>query len=374
MGAFVWSKKYPGVGHRKNTRGQKVFYITYYEGGKRRMERVGSEAEGYTLALAHQIRAERIRADRHGDVLPAARRRRAAVTLGDVLERWLETSATKRSAHDDAQRVRDHVPAALAGRPAARVTPDDLHRLASDLREKGLAEATVRHVLVCVRTAWNRAAEARLVTGPNPAAQALKRMRPPQNRRLRYLTAEEYRALLEALEPYRVSLQLTVAGWNTGARFGELARLRWSDVDRDHGLLTFRDTKTGEPRRVPMNAELRDLFAGMEPGPGEALVWPTRTGRVLTDPPATWRRVVDRLFNGGVTDPRQRVSFHTLRHSFISHLVMRGVPLPVIQSLTGHKTLAMLQRYTHLAPDARWAAVEVLAGKTGSQNRPGLKD
>lgn len=115
--------------------------------------------------------------------------------------------------------------------------------------------------------------------------------------------------------------------------------------------------RTPDGRRV-MEAKPRGL--------PEVLVWSTRSGRTYRDPPMTLRRAMERLFNRGVEDGRQRVSFHTLRHSFISHLVMRGVPLPVIQSLTGHKTLEMLQRYTHLAPDARWAAVESLAG----ENRP----
>ncbi len=334
------------------------------------MERVGSETEGYSLQLANRIRQERIQQARHGEILPA---RRGGLTVEELLDAWLQHS-TKRSRKDDAQRIADHLQPALGDVPAARLRPDDCLDLYRSLREGGLSDATARHCLVILRTAWNRGLERGLVTGANPASMALKQLgRPAPNRRLRYLTEEEFERLLEAVEHSRAAWDLAVVGWHTGARFGELAALRWSDVDLGHGYLTFRDTKAGDPRRVPMNVAVRRVLEAKPRGLPEVLVWSTRSGRPYRDPPMTLRRAMDRLFNREVEDRRQRVSFHTLRHSFISHLVMRGVPLPVIQSLTGHKTLEMLQRYTHLAPDARWAAVESLAGENRRTESPRIE-
>lgn len=363
MGEWSWSKKFVGVGARKNSAGKKTFYIRYRMlDGRRVMERVGSEVEGYTLQLAYRIRQRRIQEARHGDLLP---RQPQSFTVGELLDAWTEYSR-KRSRRDDEQRIAQHIRPELGATRARELRPDDCLRLYRRLREEGRSDATARHCLVILRTAWNRGAERGLVTGMNPASLALRQLgRPEPNRRLRYMSLEEYQALLEAVAHSRASWELCVVGWNTGARFGELARLRWADVDLAHRYLTFRETKTGEPRRVPINREVLAVFDAKPRGLPEVLVWPTRTGRVYTDPPSTLRRAMDRLFNAGVEDRRQRVSFHTLRHSFISHLVMRGVPLPVIQSLTGHKTLDMLQRYTHLAPDARWSAVEGLVVAPG---------
>jgi site-specific recombinase XerD len=69
---------------------------------------------------------------------------------------------------------------------------------------------------------------------------------------------------------------------------------------------------------------------------------------------------VDDLFNKGVDDPRQRVFFHTLRHTYASWMVMEGVDLYTLKELLGHKDLTMTQRYAHLAPDTLRGAVNVL--------------
>ncbi len=67
-------------------------------------------------------------------------------------------------------------------------------------------------------------------------------------------------------------------------------------------------------------------------------------------------------FNSGVTDPRQRVCFHTLRHTFASWLAIQGEPLLAINELLGHKTLVMTMMYAHLMPDQKRRAVERLVG------------
>jgi len=59
-----------------------------------------------------------------------------------------------------------------------------------------------------------------------------------------------------------------------------------------------------------------------------------------------------------VQDPRMKVCFHTLRHTFGSWLVMAGVPIYTVKELMGHKTLAMTERYAHLAAEAQRQAVK----------------
>jgi site-specific recombinase XerD len=56
----------------------------------------------------------------------------------------------------------------------------------------------------------------------------------------------------------------------------------------------------------------------------------------------------------------RRIGWHALRHTFASHLVMRGVPLKAVQELMGHATIEMTMRYAHLSPDVRRSAVQML--------------
>ena len=82
-------------------------------------------------------------------------------------------------------------------------------------------------------------------------------------------------------------------------------------------------------------------------------------------------RVVAALgFNNGVTDPRQKVVFHTLRHTFASWLVEQSVDLYSVKELMGHSTLAMTERYSHLSPDKLRRAVKTLeAGMDAAKAR-----
>jgi site-specific recombinase XerD len=82
------------------------------------------------------------------------------------------------------------------------------------------------------------------------------------------------------------------------------------------------------------------------------LVFPSRTGEKITEVSRTFDRVVVALgFNSGVTDLRHKIVFHTLRHTYASWLVMSGVDLYTVQRLMGHSTIAMTERYSHLAPN-----------------------
>lgn len=65
-------------------------------------------------------------------------------------------------------------------------------------------------------------------------------------------------------------------------------------------------------------------------------------------------------FNTGVTDPRRRVVFHTLRHTYASWLVQAGVDLYVVRDLLGHSSIKMTERYSHLAPERLKGAVDML--------------
>jgi integrase len=76
--------------------------------------------------------------------------------------------------------------------------------------------------------------------------------------------------------------------------------------------------------------------------------------------------------NEGVTDARQKVVFHTLRHTFASWLVMRGVPLYDVAKLMGHNTIVMTQRYGHLAPDRLMASAAGLSGILDKKTATGL--
>jgi site-specific recombinase XerD len=143
---------------------------------------------------------------------------------------------------------------------------------------------------------------------------------------------------------------------NTGLRLSELYGLSWDNVNAPRRVLTIPRSKNGETRHVPLNrAALAALTALRNRGDATGPVICNLQGEPLAGPrywfePAV-RRAKIRAF-----------SWHCLRHTFASRLVMAGVDLRTVQELLGHKSIAMTVRYSHLSPTHTLAAVERLAG------------
>jgi len=148
----------------------------------------------------------------------------------------------------------------------------------------------------------------------------------------------------------------------TGMRRGEIVNLRWEHIDLANGVIHVLQTKSGEPREIPIAPKLRALLDSMRKGDG---------GRVF----ALSTRVINTRFSmalklAGITNFR----FHDLRHTFASHFIMRTNDLPATQKLLGHHSPRMTLRYAHLSKghlkvgiqlfDAGWSHIWATDTKT----------
>lgn len=157
---------------------------------------------------------------------------------------------------------------------------------------------------------------------------------------------------------------LILLGLRTGLRQGELLELRWDDIDLAKGLLRVRRSvwygnvttpKNGKTREVPLSDETRAMLRPLSSRFTGELVFPGKGGAHLTI--GQCRKPLWRVCRRAGL---RRVGWHVLRHTFASHLVMRGVPLKAVQELMGHATIEMTMRYAHLSPDVRRDAVALL--------------
>jgi integrase len=157
------------------------------------------------------------------------------------------------------------------------------------------------------------------------------------------LTTAEIRKYSEST--YRVAL----LSMHTGMRFGEIAGLLWQHVKVNQGYILVLDPKNTEGRTVYMNDAVKELFAAMEPGKPNSLVFPSNRGTKMTSVSNTFTRAVETLgLNEGITDRRMKVVFHTLRHSCASWLANSGVDMQEVGKVLGHKSLTMTMRYSHI--------------------------
>jgi integrase len=164
--------------------------------------------------------------------------------------------------------------------------------------------------------------------------------------RIRYLTLAESKRLINACD--REFRALVQAALFTGARYGELARLRAQDFNSDAGTVFIEKSKSGKARHVILTDEGRALFRDLTIGkPGDALIL-TRTGGQPWGESNQLYRMAQAVKRAKIVPT---VTFHGLRHSYASLSVMNGLPLQVLAQNLGHVDTRMCEaHYAHLAP------------------------
>jgi integrase len=163
-------------------------------------------------------------------------------------------------------------------------------------------------------------------------------------------------------------LALVLFGGDAGLRRGEIAALEWEDVDLWNEVLTVRRTvyqgevtlpKGGRARKLPMTKRLVAVLRAIKPKDKEKA-----QGRVLRRPDGrqhtetSINEVMPRITKAAGLEVSRKV--HILRHTFCSHLAMRGASPISIKELAGHTDLATTQRYMHLSPAMKDSAIRLL--------------
>lgn len=190
------------------------------------------------------------------------------------------------------------------------------------------------------------------------------------NKRLRYLSLSEADLLLSSLrEETQLWHDITLFDLQTGLRANEIFSLKRCHVHFRDKILYVMDPKNKTNRSVPLNAVATEILQCYLPERQEDLFF-TNNGIPISEAGTPFRRVVKKCgFNAGITDRRNRVVFHTLRHTFASWLVQNGTPLMVVGDILGHKSITMTQRYAHLAPSQALKAVHNLPTLAGDGKR-----
>ena len=196
---------------------------------------------------------------------------------------------------------------------------------------------------------------------------------PERGCRVVYLDHEHEQAVVAALpETFRPYFVVAV---HTGLRWSEQMRLRWQDVDLLGGFITVRTSKNYTGRTVPVNSLARSAFVEQgsrrrRPDDPEEHVFDPRPVQPAFVAKPVERAVAMLKMAGKDTTMMVGFTWHGCRHTFASRLVMASVNLMTIKELGGWKTLAMVQRYAHLAPHHLHAAVERLVPGVGQGAGP----
>jgi integrase len=236
----------------------------------------------------------------------------------------------------------------------------DVARLKAALAH--LSPKTVNNVLVTLNTLLKAAVKWGVIEHVPCSIELLKTAQTS----VAFYEPSDYERLVEAARRCDPRIELAVLlGGDAGLRCGEMIALEQSDVDLKRGLLHVRRSeweghltlpKGGRERQVVMTKRLAKALAANRHLRGDRVLWrddgyPKVTQVLL----AKWMRRAQRLAGLRVTG-----GIHILRHTFCSRLAMLGAPTKAIQELAGHQNLTTTQRYMHLSPAAKSAAIELL--------------
>jgi integrase len=234
-------------------------------------------------------------------------------------------------------------------RPAAEITPQQINEW---LTKHCRTPATANRYRAFISLAYRLGMENGKADS-NPAR--LVRLRAENNARLRFLSREEYKKLLDIFKRDNPDqIPAFVVSVYTGMRWGEQYSLTWAQVDLKRKVVRLTTTKNGSARNVPLNSVTLDALLGQRtivPHEAEDMVFP----RPGPSSDCRWW-FAPALVEAKIAD----YTWHNNRHTFCSWLALAGVSIKEIQVLAGHKTITMAARYAHLSPEATASASERL--------------
>ena len=224
-------------------------------------------------------------------------------------------------------------------------------------KEEGAANRTVNSEIVVVRMMFRLAVQWGYVA-KNPT-DGISKLKIQQKIAPRFLSEKESKKLLSSADEFLYPIFFTFL--NTGMRKSELENLEWADIDLGRRKIKIRAkdewTPKTDEREIPINEGVyRVLLKQKERADGSKYVFPDENGcKIFKN--RLRRRFMTLTKHCGFGDVTK---VHSLRHTFASHLVMKGVDLTTIKQLLGHSDIETTMIYSHLTQDHVDRAVEKL--------------
>jgi len=248
------------------------------------------------------------------------------------------------------------------------ITSIHFENLKTNLLGKDRSPRTLQQCFAIFDKVWNHAKKYDLVNVDSPT-KAVVRPR-VENNCTRFYTHDEAGLLLKKLKKRsRQVHDMTLFSLHTGVRAGEIFSLTWGVVNFENHSALIRDSK-GKMRHAFLTDTTYDMLKKKYNGQAPSdLLFTNLKGQKLKSIGHTFIRTVrDLKFNDGVTDRRDKATFHTCRHTFASWHVQNGTDLYTVKELLGHSTIQLTERYSHLRPDGLKKAAQMFDEKVIKTN------
>jgi site-specific recombinase XerD len=381
-----YKTQYPGVRYRVHSSRKyngnldRYFFIRYRVNGVQKEEGIGWANEGWNATKASVVLSDLKKAHLTGkgpqtlkekrrfeqekrDAEVAEKKRKAREEMPfDVYfaEKYLPEAQNNKT-YDSWRRENNlykyWIKPVIGKMPFKNIRPFHMERIKKNMADAGKADRSIQYALAVIRQVFNHAIYNEMFTGKNPATKVKKPK--VDNERERFLTRNEADILLDKLKIKSQQVHdIALLSLHCGLRASEIFKLTWGDINIDAKIITVRG-KGGKTRPAFMTDKIKTLLINLPPGEPNELVFKDRNGKKIMRISNVYYRTVKEIgFNNGIKDRRHRVCFHTLRHTYASWMVQNGEDLYTVKELMGHSTMAMTERYSHLAKHNLESAVK----------------
>lgn len=342
---------------------RKSWWIDFGSSGKRYRKR--SPENSRDGAIAHEIwlRQRLARGETIEGVIEPEQKHR---TFREFSELWFEDYVKPNNKYSE-QLAKKWVLASslipfFGNMPVAQISAHDIERYKAQQVNQGFTNKTIRNRLTILNKCLATAYEWLRLDGAPPKIKWPKCLTPD----IDYLSPEECELLLSHADGVMYEMILTAL--RTGMRQGEIKGLQWSSVDwlnrsvsvrhsRDDYRKVLVPPKSNRTRHIPLDTDVYEMLYRRKGGTG--YVFLARDGQPFNNYRLNY--AIRKLCKGAAL---RIIGWHTLRHTFASHLAMRGVPLPAVKELMGHSSITTTMRYAHVAPSTLRSAIEMLNPRT----------
>ena len=253
--------------------------------------------------------------------------------------------------------LRLHLLPVFGNRNLKDINTREIEKYKAEKTKDGLTKRSVNHHMRVLSNILYIAKDWGLVDSV-PIIKCLKVEQP----KFDFLSFDEAKSLIEATEgkEWRAMVQVAL---KAGLRQSEILALTWKDIDLENKRLVVNKAfvmgilgtpKNGKSREVPLCDDLVEALKNYKKGTRNLVFSP---GKRRHRTPAQCRAALAKACKKAGL---RRVGWHSLRHTFASHLVMKGAPLKTVSELLGHSTIKMTEIYAHLSPQVKRDAVQLL--------------
>ncbi len=316
--------------------------------GQRVHRVVGNESDGTTREQAFEF-ISKVKMEAKEQRLNLPKGRKTQMSFKEAAIKYLERLRDERDYKCKERRIRLHLMPFFKTFTLSKISPFDVERYkkkrltdALKIRRKGLtSQATVNRELAILSHLFNKSVEWGWIEKIPCRVKKYKE----DNQRTTYLTAEQIQRVLEIAKEdqnQHIYSYMFIA-LNTAMRHMEILSLKKEDIDFNRMVIQIREAKAGA-REQPMSNELAEFLREYTSWHKGTFLFPSP--KSCTGYLKEIRKPFARVIETAGLDPKEVVR-HTLRHTVITHLVQAGVDLPTVKRISGHKTLIMVERYSH---------------------------